>query len=197
MPPLGMVLGQVSIATSSCLVTPWPTHPAQSHLSLPLWVILSSMDHPVFPWLQSGLWHPGLALHGLFSNLAAPCPAGSCCWLSSCLHLEQHMATHPWASSGGSEWHRPSCDPLVNVAASRARALGEPGCGSCVTGEQQPAGRGGVQHQSWPVLALLCVPSAAASTHLGERGHPSTLSHSLGMASARQGVQAGQHWLSQ
>lgn len=154
MPPLGMVLGQVSIATSSCLVTPWPTHPAQSHLSLPLWVILSSMDHPVFPWLQSGLWHPGLALHGLFSNLAAPCPAGSCCWLSSCLHLEQYMATHPWASSGGSEWHRPSCDPLVNVAASRARALGEPGCGSCVTGEQQPAGGGG------PAPVLACPGSA-------------------------------------
>lgn len=154
MPPVGMVLGQVSIATSSCLVTPWPTHPAQSHLSLPLWVILSSMDHPVFPWLQSGLWHPGLALHGLFSNLAAPCPAGSCCWLSSCLHLEQHMATHPWASSGGSEWHRPSCDPLVNVAASRARALGEPGCGSCVTGEQQPAGGGG--SSTSPGLSWLC-----------------------------------------
>lgn len=157
MPPLDMVLGQVSITTSSCLVSPWPTHPVQSHLSLPHWVTLPSMDHPVSPWLQSGLWHPGLVLHSLFSsNLAAPCPAVFCCWFSSCLHLEQHMATHPWASWGGSEWHKPSCDLLVNVAASRARALSGPGCGCCVTGGQQPVG--GVQHQSW--LLVACPGSA-------------------------------------
>lgn len=136
MPPLGMVLGWVSITTSSCLVSPWPTHPVQSHLSLPLWVTLSPMDHPVSPWLQSGLCNPGLALHSLSSShLAAPRPAG----FPSCLHLEQHMATHPWASWGGSEWHKPSCAPLVNVAASRAGAVGVPGCGSCATGGQQPA----------------------------------------------------------
>lgn len=194
MPPLGMVLGQVSITSSSCLISPWPTHPVQSHLSLPLWVTLSPMDHPVSPWLQSGLWHPGLALHSLSSShLAAPCPAGSFCQLPSCLHLEQHMATHPWASWGGSEWQKPSCDPLVNAAASRTRAAGGPGCGSCATGGQQPAGGSSTSPGCWwPVLALLHAPSAAASTHLGEQGHPSTLSPSLGMVSARQGIQAGQ-----
>lgn len=108
------------------------------------------------------------------------------------------MATHPWASWGGSEWHKPSCDPLVNVAASRAKAVGVPGCGSCATGGQQPAEGSNTSPACWwPVLALLNVPSAAASTHLGEQGHPSTLSTSLGTASARQGVQAGQCRLSQ
>lgn len=46
--------------------------------SCPVTLIPVPLGHPVSPWLQSGLWHPGLALHGLSSShLAAPCPAGS------------------------------------------------------------------------------------------------------------------------
>lgn len=194
MPPLGMVLGclhhhqfllGLTLANPSCPVT----------------LISAPLGHPVprgspvSSWLQSGLWHPGLALHGLSSShLAAPCPAGSCCRLPS-LPPPGAAHGHPkWPSWGGSEWHKPSCDPLVNVAASRARAVAGPGCGSCGTASW------GVQHHSW--LLVACSGSAlhaqcCSSTHLGEQGHPSTLSPSLGVASARQGVQAGQCQLSQ
>lgn len=133
--------------------------------------------------------------------LLAPGSSLPCWFLLLAPLLPSPGAAHghpPLGLLGRSEWHKPSCDPLVNVAASRARAPGGPGCGSCVTGGQQPAGGSSTSPGSWwPVLALLCVPSAAASTHLGERDHPHTLSPSLGMASAREGVQAGQCRLSQ
>lgn len=133
--------------------SPSPPAPAWSHLGQP---ILSS--HPVphgspsvslpSEWPLTPRAGPAQPL------LLTPGRSLPCCWLPSCLHLEQHMATHSWASWGGSEWHKSNCDPLVNVAASRA--TGGPGCGSCATGGQQPLGGSSTWGCWWPVLALLC-----------------------------------------
>lgn len=62
MPPLGTVLGQVSITTSSCLVSPWPTHPVQS--PCPPWITQCPPVFRVAFGIQAGPAQPLLLTPG-------------------------------------------------------------------------------------------------------------------------------------